>query len=93
MKAIVVKYHGPTNTRGSRLVASAEGVKSLSMPFDHGDTCPEAAPAKALAIRYGWTGTYVAGKLPDGRTVWVNIGKQAGLPTDSLFAPVFTVDG
>jgi hypothetical protein len=35
MKAIVTKYLSATNSRGSRIKASAEGVKSITAPLDY----------------------------------------------------------
>jgi hypothetical protein len=88
MKAIVVKYFGPTNTRGSRFRATAEGVKPFTVSYDHAlsaDQNAEAA-ARGLALRMDWlklrardTHTafaedYCEGCLPDGVTrVWVDV--------------------
>lgn len=56
LQAIVTKYHGPTNYRGSRISAKAEAGR-VSLPYDHaldaGDNHKKAA--QALADRYGWT--------------------------------------
>ena len=67
MKAILTKYHGPTNNRGSRISACAEGVKSLSIPYPHelsGEACHRAA-AVALCTRQGWPTELASGGLPD----------------------------
>lgn len=67
MRAIVTKYHGPTNTRGSRIIARAEGVKPLPIPYPHelsGEACHRAA-AVALCIRQGWPTELASGGLPD----------------------------
>ena len=70
MKAIITKYHGPTNTRGSRITAKAEGVKgvSISYPYDlSGEACHLAA-ATALCEKYHWLDKsvqLVGGGLPD----------------------------
>lgn len=79
MKAIVVKYHGPTNTRGSRFVASAEGVKSISVSYDNALSADENATlaAQGLAHKSDWAGKYVAGTLPDGRRVFVALHGNA----------------
>lgn len=70
MKAIITKYHGPTNTRGSRISAKAEGVPSVSIGYPHalreGEQAHSAA-ALMLCHKYGWEGTLVAGGLPDQR--------------------------
>ncbi len=73
MKAIRVKYMPPTASgRGSRWRATAEGVKPLSLPYDHehdwaGNALKAAA---ALCERMGWTGTVATGQLPDGSWVF-----------------------
>ena len=36
MKAIVTKYHGATDTRGSRISAIAEGGHRVSVGYDSG---------------------------------------------------------
>lgn len=71
MQAIVTKYHGPTNRRGSRVSATAaagrvylEWDDALSSDANHD------AAAKALAEKMGWLGDrygrLVSGHLPDG---------------------------
>ena len=67
MKAIETKYLPATNTRGSRIKAYAEGVKSFTIPYPHelsGTAC-HAAAALALARRMGWKGTLVSGGKAD----------------------------
>lgn len=72
MKAIVTKYLGPTNSRGSRIKASAEGVKSITISYDHALNIDDLyrKAAQALADKYQWKGKLVAGQLPDGRCVF-----------------------
>jgi hypothetical protein len=68
MKAIVTKFLPCTDTKGSRIKASAEGVKSVTIPYPHelsGEACHEAA-ALALCEKYGWNFPLVGGGLPDG---------------------------
>ncbi len=58
MQAIVTKYLGPTNTRGSRIVARCD-AGSVSFPYPHelsGEEC-HAAAALALCRKLGWTRT------------------------------------
>lgn len=75
-QAIVTKYLGPTNHRGSRIKATCE-AGSITVPYDHalsgeGNHC---AAAHALIRQLGWgdgvaplTGTpsHVGGGLPGG---------------------------
>ena len=55
-QAIVTKYHGPTNTRGSRISATAEAGR-ISLSYDHALnwTDNHVAAARKLADRMGWT--------------------------------------
>jgi hypothetical protein len=69
MQAIVTKYLGPTNTRGSRIKAAASSG-SVTVPFDYeGDEYETAA--RALCEKLGWTFNHCRGTLPDGSVVWV----------------------
>lgn len=56
MKAITVKYMPPTNTRGSRLKASAEGIKPVSIqyPYDGEDMQNAFDLAQHLADLNHW---------------------------------------
>jgi hypothetical protein len=72
MKAILTKYHGVTNTRGSRIIAHAEGVKSLTIPYPHelsGEACHRLA-ATLLCERQEWPTELVGGQLPNGDYVF-----------------------
>ena len=68
MKAIWTKYLGPTNSRGSRVKASAEGV-SVTVPYASELNAERAHDEAALALvrKMGWPGTLVRGGRPDGR--------------------------
>jgi len=66
MKAIWTKYIRATDTRGARIKAEAEGVKSLTISY-WADDDAHAAAALALARREGWTGTLIEGGRPDGK--------------------------
>lgn len=68
MKAIVTKYHGPGNTRGSRISASDEDGNLVSIPYPY-DLSGEAvyrAAADALCAKMGWTGEMVGGGIKGG---------------------------
>ena len=73
MKVIITKYHGATNTRGSRFTARAEGVKSVSIPYDYSLNSwgNHAKVAKKLKDKMGWYGEMVSGCLPSGEEVFV----------------------
>lgn len=71
MKAITTKYVGPTNTRGSRVVASDSDGNRASVPYDSSggreDSYHQAA--KALCNKMGWSGCdrMVSGGTKEGR--------------------------
>lgn len=67
MKAIKTVYKGPTNTRGSRIVASDEDGNRVSLPnsYDVGGMDLHAKAAVALCRKMGWTGTLHGGGLKD----------------------------
>lgn len=92
---ITTRYHGPTNTRGSRITATGHG-RQLTVPYDYalGVVDNHGAVARALATVLGYTG--------DLRTVPARIGNgyrwQAcvalhGLTVtaDGVFAPTEVV--
>ena len=71
-EAIVTKYHGATDSRGSRVEANGGGLR-VSIPYPHelsGVTIHEAA-ALALMEKAGWTGKLIAGYMPDGGYVFI----------------------
>ena len=77
MVGIVTRYLGPTNFKGSRIVATACGYRVV-VDIDHKKTTLEnhAAAAHKLAEKLGWT-KYHANRsmhscsIDDGRaTVW-----------------------
>ena len=65
MQAIVTKYRGATNTRGSRVSAQADAGR-ISVPWDHALNADEnhVAAARAYAVKFGWSGTWTMGGLP-----------------------------
>ncbi len=75
MKAIQVKYLSPTNTKGSRIKAIAEGVKPLTFGFDHGYTFEGNAfiAAHKLCEVYNWPKKLSQGSLPNGDIVFTFI--------------------
>lgn len=79
MKAISTRYSGPTNTRGSRIVASAEGVSSVSIPLDYEKDLYEAHEKAALALckKYGWSGRLIGGGTKKGYC-WVFADSASG---------------
>jgi len=72
MKAIQVKYIGPTNTKGSRWKAWAEGVKPIYVPYSYSDRDGGAYHAAwVLCEKHGWPGIELrSGVLPNGDCVF-----------------------
>lgn len=66
MKAILTKYHGPTNTRGSRISASDGDGNRVTVPYDRAARYPHDAAALALCAKLGWGGTLIRGSVAGG---------------------------
>ena len=65
MKAIETKYHGPTDTRGSRITASDSDGNRVSIPYPYelsGEECHRKA-ARRLCQKMGWKGRLTGGAL------------------------------
>jgi hypothetical protein len=76
MQVIQCKYHGPSETRGSRIAAKCE-AGSISIPYPHelsGQACYRLA-AEKLADKLGWTGKHygplLGGQLSDSSYVFI----------------------
>jgi len=71
-QAIVTKYFGPTNVRGSRVKATAQvGSVFVGWNSAFNSEANHKAAAVALAQKHGWYGRWINAGLPDGRQVWV----------------------
>lgn len=75
-QAIVTRYHGPTDTRGSRVSARCAAGR-VTVPWDHALDVPgnHAAAVAALVRKLGWNappcGPFELGALPGGGYVAV----------------------
>ena len=68
MKAIVTKFHGPTNCKGSRITASDEDGNRITISYPYelsGEECHRRA-AQALCDKMKWSGSLVGGSLKNG---------------------------
>ena len=79
--AIFTRYLGPTNTKGSRIKASARGL-SVTVPLDYALDLVERheKAARELLAKLGWQDrqTALAGETPDERGyVFVAISGEA----------------
>lgn len=72
MQAIIVKYHGPTDTKGARMSARCDAGR-VTVPWDHALSIGDNARAACLALlsKIGWRGAYHGGSLPDGSWAFV----------------------
>lgn len=69
MKAIETKYHGPTNRRGSRIVASdGDGNRAtISYPYQLSGEAVHRAAAVELCRKMGWSvGRMIGGATKHG---------------------------
>lgn len=86
MQAIRTRYYGPTNTRGSRIVAKCEaGSVKISADGDFNGTSAHAAAAAALVRKLGWDKDGYApmyGGNFEGDEYWVFAVEHAKLSTE-----------
>ena len=71
-QAIVIKYLAATNTKGTRIKASAKAA-SVTVPLDY-DAGHEQRIRKAVDALFNkleWSGEYIVGCLPNGDYVAV----------------------
>jgi hypothetical protein len=66
-QAIVTKYVGPSNVRGSRIIAKAAAGRVI-VDYDDALNSNEnhIAAAKKLAEKFGWVGEWHGGGMPEG---------------------------
>lgn len=74
MQAIVTKYLGPTERRGSRIKATAQAA-SVIVDYDDALSSEKnhTAAAAKLCARLMWAGIYIGGGTPDGDWVFVPV--------------------
>lgn len=68
MKAIITKYKGATNTRGSRIYASDSDNNRVSIPYPY-ELSGQAVyleAAKALCVKMGWDTNLLGSVTKDG---------------------------
>jgi len=78
-QAITTRYIGPTNTRGSRVKATAS-AGSVTLHWDDALNSEQNhnRAAEALANKFKWKGTYYGGGMPDGKgNVYVSADEPA----------------
>ena len=75
-QAILTRYHGPTNYRGSRISADYAGGR-VYVGYEHELNLAEnhANAANVLVHKLEWNtdnGKWVGGTIPSGDMAWVN---------------------
>lgn len=67
-QSILTQYRGPTNSNGSRILASCDAGR-IVMPYRHELSIEgnHAAAADLLVARLGWSGTWTGGALPGNK--------------------------
>lgn len=79
-QAIVTKWFGPTDFRGSRIKASAD-AGSVTIPWDFALSVERnhERAAETLAVKFGWVeySSYVGGSLPGGGYAFVAVPKSS----------------
>lgn len=83
-QAIETKFHGPTNSRGSRVSAKASAGR-VTLSWNHALNSEDnhRAAARALAEKFKWKGEWVGGGMANDRGyVFVNVrGDFSGFGT------------
>lgn len=99
MQAIITKYFGPGNVRGSRIKATA-AAGSLFMPYDH---CLDSdgnhrKAAELLCEKMGWVSspnnlytTLVQGQLPNGDNVFTFLPKAYEHAKQAVFESRYAI--
>lgn len=77
MRAIITKYHGPTNGKGSRISAD-DGSNRVYVPYDHASNDPYRKAALKLCRKIGYTGKLVCGGRDWGK-VFVFLPENVGI--------------
>ena len=86
MKAIRTKYKGPTDYKGSRIIASDEDGNRITISYDDALDSEDAhrKGAEALCAKMGWAGEMACGSLGDSYVfVFLKGDIRAGWRRDS----------
>lgn len=75
MVAIASKYHGPTDTRGSCVRATANGhMATVAYASELDSEANHRAACKLLCDKLGWDADrFFGGAMDDGRWAWVPV--------------------
>ena len=90
-QAIVTKYHGPTDKRGSRISARCE-IKRVFFGYDCTKNTIDnhRAAMRELVQQLGWGGLWHGGGLPDGSSYcWVMLPETGTMTDEERAAALF----
>lgn len=81
MKAIITKFHGPTNTKGARYSAFDSDRNRVIVSIDYALSSEQNHDRAALALcqKLGWTGELCSGGIRSGN-VYVFTGAYRDRP-------------
>lgn len=72
MKAILTRYHGPSNVKGARISATAgKNRVFISYPHELSGDEPHRMAAYALRDKMNWKGELIGGGFENGDMAWV----------------------
>lgn len=79
MTAILTRYHGPSNIKGSRVSAMAGNGHRIILSWNSAwdGVRNHATAAQELRTRMGWKGKLVGGTLDNGNMCWVFANKHS----------------
>ncbi len=68
MQTIITKYHGPTNTRPSRITATATGGLKATVTLDYNgrEIDDHIRAIRAVCEKAGWYGEFIIGGTQGG---------------------------
>lgn len=73
LRAIQTKFHGPTNTKGSRVIADDGDGRRIIVSWDHALNSEgnHEAAADQLARKHGWKGRVRGAPHRPGSWLWI----------------------
>tara|TARA_R100000808_G_scaffold260_3_gene1576 strand:- start:6939 stop:7196 length:258 start_codon:yes stop_codon:yes gene_type:complete len=77
MQSIITSFLGPTDHRGSRIIAKTSGGFKKTYPYDHrlsGEKNHASASLSLLKV-LDWEGELIGGIIADSKMAWVFIDK------------------
>jgi hypothetical protein len=94
MKAILTRYHGPSNVKGARISASDSDKNRVVLSWDHALDSAEnhARAAKTLCEKMNWRGEMIGGGLHNGDMAWTFANSDDRFTVGPSRAPAYTLE-